>query len=259
MKHTYHLLTFPEANAVTSLGHFVNAFSIDETFHAIKSLCYKGTSQNRWIRLKFEIWHQKSRWFQTAARELRLGMAIGMCESDFVSKFEPNRSIGSIFTGFWSFARTARGRCFATQPIGIVQWPKVSRSIIQGGVGTYIYIYIYIYFSRCFFIFLHNSWQDLLNWSLIGPFLLKEAGFGAGGMAALFFLFWEIGHARHVRHARHARHEPSGPWGSKSGPEEVQGLEMSKTLIRSQVRAAIQARWKGKILPYRWFLSQFLS
>ena len=53
-------------------------------------------------------------------------------------------------------------------------------------------MYIYIFFSRCFFsTFLHNTLQDLLNWSLIGPFLLKEAGFGAGGMAALFFFFFE--------------------------------------------------------------------
>ena len=47
---------------------------------------------------------------------------------------------------------TARGRCFATLPIGIVQWPKVSRSIIQGGVGTYVYIYIF--FALLFFYFL---------------------------------------------------------------------------------------------------------
>ena len=38
--------------------------------------------------------------FQTAARELKFGMAIGMCEGDSVSKFEQNPFIGSIFTGF---------------------------------------------------------------------------------------------------------------------------------------------------------------
>ena len=52
--------------------------------------------------LRFEIWHQKSRSFQSTARELKFGMAIGMSESDAVSKFEPNPFMDSIFTGFWS-------------------------------------------------------------------------------------------------------------------------------------------------------------
>ena len=74
----------------------------DDYGNAVMHPCYDATSQNRWIRLKFEIWHQKSRSFQSAARELKFGMAIGMSECDAVSKFEPNPFMDSIFTGFWS-------------------------------------------------------------------------------------------------------------------------------------------------------------
>ena len=98
--------------------------------------CYDAGSQNRWIRLKFEIWHQKSRWFQIAARELKFGMAIGMCESDSVSKFEQNPFIGSIFTGFWSFARKFFWHASKTLVTRWKKWPGkgqiMSSEVIRG-------------------------------------------------------------------------------------------------------------------------------
>ena len=86
--------------------------------------------------LRFEIWHQKSRSFQSTARELKFGMAIGMSESDAVSKFEPNPFMDSIFTGFWSWARNIFWHASETLVKRWEKWPGkgqiMSSEVIRG-------------------------------------------------------------------------------------------------------------------------------